>query len=173
MSKRALLLLTTIVVTLHGFNQVHGQDPFGGPALQQPAAAPAPKAAATAPAVNETDPIVLAIRESNPQKPDELLFAIKSLYDIGRTTDAKQYIKQFMALKAGRETLDQMHRKYGEAFFYRLTKDHRMQPEGTQIGKAVMAAAYELSHDPAWQAQQVQQLASDDIVVRSRALDNR
>ena len=115
--------------------------------------------------------MVLAIRESNPTTPDELMFAVRTLFDIGRTDEAKIYLKKLVDSKPDRKTLFELHRKYHSVFFYQLMRDHRMKPEGEQVGKAVLDAAYEAAHDPARLKQLVKQLNDPLPGVRSRSID--
>ena len=87
--------------------------------------------------------MVLAIRDSKPTKPDELMFAVQTLFDIGRTDEAKLYLKKLLAAqagsrRAGRVPPEVRHRRSSTG----CSRDHRMKPEGEQLARAVLDAAY-------------------------------
>jgi hypothetical protein len=165
-------------------------DPFGGPAAADPfadgprlpGAKPAPKAgvpgdeatrtrgAAIKP--DEKDPVVLAIRDTNPTQPAELMFAVRALFDIGRTDEAKFFLIQLMEAQPDQQLLSQFHEKYGEALFFRLSKDQRMAPEGADFAQAVSEAARRSAHDPQRVQKLIKELSSPSSVKRHRAIDS-
>jgi CheY-like chemotaxis protein len=147
------------------FGQAPGADPFR-------AAKPAPKpAAAPVEAEEDKNPVVLAIRDLNPTTPKDLMFAVQTLFDIGRTDDAKLYLKKLMEAKPDRGQMEAFHRQYGSDFFFRLSRDHRMKPEGEQFGKAVRDAAYESARDPKRLEALVRQLSDPSPVAQYDALE--
>lgn len=163
-----------------GTPSLPAQDPFA-PAAGAPAAKPAaaPAAPAKTPkkledlpplAENERNPVVLAIRESNPKTPDELMFAVQTLIDIGRTDEAKTYLKKLLESTPSQDALVTLHEKYGPASFLQLSRDHRLQPEGGQVGRAVLDATFQFSRDPARLRTLVQQLCDASAMVRGAAL---
>ncbi|MCL4204276.1 MAG: hypothetical protein KJ000_17475 [Pirellulaceae bacterium] len=156
-------------------------DPFGGGPVQPP-----PPAAPAAGAGNaqqpgggglpigrdERNPVVLAIRDMNPTKPAELMFAVRSLFDIGRTDEAKFFLIKLIESQPGPELLTQFYTEYGEALFYRLSKDHRMTPEGEQFANLVLAAAHRSAHDPTRVQNLIRDLSSPSPSKRYRVIDS-
>jgi hypothetical protein len=176
-------------------SQSRAQDPFGGtgqvgPAVDpfgggQPAADPfgAGAPAAAKPAAKPTDDeilpleedessVVLAIRDMNPTTPADLMFAVQVLFDVGHTDEAKRYAQKLLGAAPNRDQLEACHREYGSAFFYRLSKDQRMKPEGEQLSKAVMEATYEASRQPARLRALVKQLGDPSPAARRRAVED-
>lgn len=156
-------------------------DPFAQPAkpaadpFAPPPKAAAPKAAAADAAgpglaVTERDPVVLAIRDRNPTTPDELMFAVKSLFDIDRPEVAKFYLTRLIAAQPDRDQLEAFHREYGTGFFLRMAREPRMQPEAAQFAKSVRDAAYEAARDPRRLAALVPQLSDPSPSIRARAI---
>lgn len=162
--QKYLVFLALIAAVCGGRNPAAAQapvDPFGaGADPAAPAASAAPAAAPGAPTENERNPVVLAIRDSNPTTPDQLMFAVKTLFDIGRTDDSKEYLKKLLAANPDEAALTALNRKYGSGVFFELSRDHRMEPEGGQLADAVRAAAFKASRDPARLAQLVKNLSS-------------
>ncbi len=154
-------------------------DPFGGPGPGQgPAVAPPgagdgqqPRPGGLPIGKDETNPVVLAIRDMNPTTPTDLLFAVRSLLDIGRTDEAKFFLIKLIEARPDRDVLLGFHREYGESFFHRLQRDHRMTPEGEQFADAVLQVAHQAAHDPQRLRDLVKQLASSSPVKRYRAID--
>jgi hypothetical protein len=99
------------------------------------------------------------------------MFAVHTLVDIGRTDEAKVYLKKLLAAKPDRKTLAELHREHHSYFFFQLSRDHRLRPEGEQLGKAVLDAAYEAAHDPARLRQLVKQLSAPLPGPRQQALE--
>jgi DNA-binding response OmpR family regulator len=126
-----------------------GEDPFGG----DPGVAAAPAAAAGAkkpePDDEETDPVVLAIRASNPTTPAELMRAIRNVVNLGRPREAKKYITQLMDSGPDAGTYVELQREFGSALFLKLLRDRRFAPEGPQLAAPLLAAAYAAARDPA------------------------
>jgi HEAT repeat protein len=108
----------------------------------------------------------------NPTKPPELMFAVRSLFDIGRTDEAKYFLIQLMEAKPSDQLLAQFYSEYGEALFYRLGQDHRMTPEGEQFAQTVLGAAHRSAHDPARIQNLVSELSSTSPARRHQAIDS-
>ncbi len=146
-------------------------DPFGAGKAKPmgPAAKPDPNAM---PSIeDENDPVVLAIRESNPTSPDDLMFAVRTLFDVGHTEESKLYLRKLLAANPDQQTLLGFHRELGSAFFFRMSHDDRMLPEGGQLGKAVQDATYQASRDPARLRSLVKQLSNPSPSLRQEAID--
>lgn len=145
-------------------------DPFGGP---KPAAGQAAaKEAANPISADEKNPVVLAIRDRNPTTPKDLMFAVQSLFDIGRPDQAKAYLVKLMATQPDRDQLDAIQREYGTGFFLRLARDPQMKPEGEQFAKAIEEAAYQAARDPARLKAVIQKLSDPSPTVRLQAVED-
>lgn len=172
------------------FGRPAAADPFAGPAASDPfggAAAPAPTVPAPAvPAApaggaprpgglpisgDEKDAAVAAIRDMNPTTAPDLMFAVRSLYDMGRSEEARFYLLKLIELKPAPDVLVSLHRRYGEALFIRLARDPRMGPEAEPFSRAVLDAAYEADRDPERLRKLVSDLASSFPIGRYRAID--
>jgi len=145
-------------------------DPFGGakPAAGRAAAQPAAEPISA----DEKNPVVLAIRDLNPTTPKDLMFAVQSLFDIGRPDEAKAYLAKLIAAQPDRDQLEAIQREYGTGFFMRLARDPQMKPEGEQFAKAVEEAAYQAARDPARLRTVIQQLSDPSPNVRLRAVED-
>ena len=184
-----------IILLLALCSQPRAQDPFGGPGGAGPAVdpfggggqaadpfgagAPAARGPALKPDEDELVPmeedegaVVLAIRDMNPTTPKDLMFAVQVLYDVGKTDEAKQYLRKLLGVAPDRDQLEAFYREYGSAFFYRMSRDKRIKPEGEQLGKAVMDAAYEASREPARLRALVKQLSDPSPAARRHALED-
>ncbi|MBP85910.1 MAG: hypothetical protein CMJ64_04205 [Planctomycetaceae bacterium] len=149
-----------------------GADPFGGSdsaAGDAPAASDSDKTAAK-PEASDDDPVVRAIRASNPSTPDELARALRNVVNLGRADEAKKYAGRLVDASLERDELVKLHRKYGAALFLRLYRDRRYAPEGMELGKMILDAAAEAARDPALLDRLIGQLADPAREVRHAAL---
>ncbi|MDA1054907.1 MAG: hypothetical protein O3C40_31170 [Planctomycetota bacterium] len=149
-----------------------GTDPFGGTGETLPPGTGQAAAAGKAQPKDdgETDPVVLAIRKSNPQTATDLGRAIRNVVNLGRPDEAKKYLKQLLDGSPDASTLVQLHRELGSAIFMRMSRDGRYAPEGPALGKAVLDAAYAAAHDPAHLAELIDKLSDADVAIRHTAL---
>ncbi|MCU0982635.1 MAG: hypothetical protein MUF25_26040, partial [Pirellulaceae bacterium] len=151
-------------------------DPFGGGLPAAGAKPAAPKAAAKEDAgpisADEKNPVVLAIRDRNPTTPKELMFAVQSLFDIGRPEEANFYLTKLIAAQPDRDQLEAFQREYGTGFFARMANEPRMQPAGQQFFKAVQDAAYQAARDPQRLNTLVQQLSDPSPLVHADAVQD-
>jgi HEAT repeat protein len=148
-------------------------DPFGGGAPAAPAAAQ-PKSTDEPLTVGEdqADPVILAIRDMNPTTPQDLMFAVQTLFDVGHREEAKQYLQRLLATDPNRDQLEAMYDEYGGSFFFRLSRDPQVQPEGAQLGQAVRDAAYQASREPERLRGLVRQLSDASDATRRHALQD-
>ncbi|MBI2478006.1 MAG: hypothetical protein HYV60_04975 [Planctomycetia bacterium] len=149
-----------------------GADPFGGTSEVMPLDTGDSSTAKTAKPTDdgETDPVVLAIRRSNPTTPDQLGRAIRNVVNLGRPDEAKKYIAQLLGGSPDEGTLVDLHRELGSAIFMRMSRDSRFAPEGPTLAKVVLDAAYAASRDPAHLAQLIDKLSDADAAIRHTAL---
>ena len=182
------ILLTAVIVLAFGAATLAQDDPFGDPpassgdpfgSTDDPfgtggAAAADDTAAgsedAAKPEAVDSDPVVQAIRASNPTTLDELARALRNVVNLGRPDEAKKYAGQLVDASLERVDLVKLHRKYGAALFLRLYRDRRYSPEGTELGQLVLDAAAEAARDPALLNQLIKQLGDPAREVRHAAL---
>lgn len=162
-------LLTVSTVAQDPFG---GTDPFGGAGGVLPIDTPDTTSAATAQPKDdgETDPVILAIRNSNPTTSIALCRAIRNVIHLGRPDEAKKYIGQLLASSPDEGALVDLHRELGSAIFLRLLRDERFAPEGPAFGKAVLDAAFAAAHDPAHLTELIDKLSDSDPAIRHTAL---
>jgi hypothetical protein len=149
-------------------------DPFGAgkPAAKPKMPAAKPKQGELPPIEEERDPVVLTIRESDPTTPDELMFAIETLWDMDRPAETKFYIRKLIGLSPDQKVLTGLQRQLGSAFFYRLSRNEVLKPEGEVLGKAVLKAAYDAARDPARLRAQIKQLSEPSFGPRQQATED-
>ncbi|MBL7042667.1 MAG: hypothetical protein ISR77_28790 [Pirellulaceae bacterium] len=186
-------LIVTLAILLVSAGQLAAQNPFApagggqppGPGAGQPAdpfgvGKPAakpklpvgkPQQGVLPPIEDEKDPVVLTIRESNPTTADELLFAVETLAKMVRPAETKFYLQKLIDLNLDRKGLVALHQESGSAFFYRISRDEVLKPEGERFGKAVLKAAYEESRDPARIRALVKQLSDPSFATRRQAVE--
>ena len=150
-----------------------GQNPFdvADPGAAPPAVADAalPAADAAAPPV-ETDPIVLMIRERDPQTPEDLIKAVQLLMKIGRADEAKALLGKLLAAAPDDAALAALQREFGSGLFFRMIRQKDLHPEGLTLAESVLHAAHKAAHDPDRLRTLAANLSDDDGAVRRAAL---
>ena len=109
------------------------------------------RAAAQQPEADEQkieDPVVLAIQESNPSTPEELVRAAVALMKLDQPEQSKDYLANLLAAKPDDSTLAGLHRRFGTAVLLRLARHGKLQPEGGRLADAVLDAAQRAARDP-------------------------
>ncbi|MFV1966848.1 MAG: HEAT repeat domain-containing protein [Pirellulaceae bacterium] len=166
------VLFGTVVWMLPG--RLNAQDPFGDP-FGGTTAAPTtttvePEAEEETIGAGETDPVVLAIRATNPSTPEQLMEAIRNLVNLGRADEAKTYAQILLGLSPDANTLAQLQQKFGSGLFVRLMRKEDFQPEGDQLGRAVLEAGYQAARDPAHLQGLIDHLSDANAELRHTAL---
>lgn len=149
-------------------------DPFGAAPAADPAAKPAPGAAkaAAAQAPVKENPFLAAVRETNPTTAAELMKAVQLVYDAGEKAETQLYLQKLIAAKPDLTTLAGFQETFGTAFFLRLMRDDAVQPEGSQVARAVMQAGPQVARDPQRLAGLVAKLGDPAQEVRSLAIND-
>jgi len=180
-----------LVIFLVATGQLTAQNPFGGanpqpggagqpgnpfgaakPAARPKAPVAKPKQGGLPPVEEEKDPVVLTIREANPTTPEEIMFAIETLSGMDRPGETKFYIRKLIGLNPDQNVLAGLQAELGSGFFYRMSRDEVLKPEGEQLGKAVLKAAYETARDPARLRAQIKQLSEPAFQARQQAIED-
>jgi HEAT repeat protein len=152
-----------------------GDNPFEPGAMEDPMkpAAPGPKKPgdkpdADAPPPPDT-PAVIAIRDSNPTTPIELLKAADAMLNLGRPDESKKMLAKLIAAKPDITTLALAQRNVGPAMLFRFVREKSLQPEGQEAGLMVLDAASAYARDAGRVAAMVKGLISGDEDVRNMA----
>jgi len=149
-----------------------GEDEAPPEAPPAAKAKPAKKAAAPAaeamPAALE-DPGVLAILESRPTTPAELLRAADVLSQLGRPKLAKQFLTRLLDAKLTEAQLAELASSFGTGTFLKISRSAELAPEGAEFANAVLTAATKLRTDPKRLSTIVGQLSSPDQITRQEA----
>ncbi len=145
-----------------------GDDPFGTGATTKPTGR-RPRGAKAAPV--EKDPVVLALRESNPTTPVELTRALRAMMDYGRADEAQSYLTRLIGAAAAADDKVAIRKEFGSAFFIRLSRFEPLAPEGIPFARAVMAAGDKAARDPARLAKLIGDLSNASPGIRVAALD--
>lgn len=147
------------------------QDPFGAPGeAMPPMGAPPMGEEKKAKGPPPTDDIViLALRESNPTTPLQLMNAVKVLMDYSAHDEARLYLNKLLESKPTVGQLAEVQRRYGSAFFIRLTTEKRLAPEGERVALAIMDSARQLYNDPQRLRMLAKQTGDADAATRELA----
>ncbi len=110
------------------------------------------------------------IVDSNPQTPAQLLRAALLLVDLDRVDLAKKYLQQMAAGKFDDIALAEAAWHLDPAMLMRLAVNKDLQPEGTQLSDAVLAAAAKIERDPQRLQTEIKTLADPSHTIRLSAL---
>lgn len=117
----------------------------------------------------EQDPVVIAIRNSAPSTPEELIKAIRIMMGIGRLDQTKLYLGTLLAANLPAQDLAEINRRFGSAMFIELGRDPSYAPEGRQLAEAVFGAAKQQAEDQNRIGQLISQLVDPQISGRRLA----
>ncbi len=163
-----LPVIALVLLSASAADWLGAQDnPFEGPAT--PPVVPGPGGIPTPPA-EEQDPVVLAVRESNPTTASDLLHAVEVMLNRGRTDEAKRYFDALLATNPDEQTLAALHADFDSAFFMRLSRIGELAPQAQPFSRAVMDAAYKAARDPAVLRDLVTRLSDPAPEVRRAAV---
>ncbi len=118
----------------------------------------------------ETDPLVRAILQVQPTSPEQWMHDIQALLNLNRAEFAKEYLKQFLALKPDPATLAKLQSRFGSALFLRLSTTESLQPEGGAVADAVLQAASDRLRNAERLAALIDRLSDPDAATRRMAL---
>lgn len=154
---------------------------FSGAALAQnpaPAAEPAPAAGSAASAAGAklpdpetiTDAAVLAILETKPETPAELVRAASTLADLGQPLWAREYLRRLMAAKPQAAALAELADRYPSEMLIRMAGNPELQPEAKKVVDAIFAASKAQLQDGGRIQALTKQLESPETSARQEAL---
>jgi hypothetical protein len=145
-------------------------DPFG---VKDDAAAPATASSAPAtkrPADQEKDPIVLAVRDSNPSDPPSWLRALKLMVDIERYDEAAQYLQSLNNAALSDEEAFELQRQYGTGFLIELSQIADLGDDASRLARTILDGAQRYSRDQLRVSGLITQLDDRSIQKRTEAL---
>lgn len=150
-------------------------DPFGG--AGDPFGAGAQPAANTNPGTQPSNAkmpkvdsaVVLAIRETNPSTPEELIKALQIMVDTRNYEEAKSYLTKLDSAGLDEATSFQLVEKIGSDFLFRLIRSEPMAPEGSTFGRKVMDSARKHNANPATLQSYFNDMASESASKRLSA----
>lgn len=115
------------------------------------------------------DPVVAAIRQTNPRTPAALAKAVRIMLDLGDTEEAQRYLNQLIGMNLDAAAMYRLQQEVGSDLFLRLARETSLGPEGSEFGRLVMDTSYQEARNPARVDALVTQLTSTDPVARSKA----
>jgi hypothetical protein len=139
--------------------------PKPGKAAEKPGA----ETPAAEPAV-PSDPAVAALLAATPTTPSECARTAKILVDLNQPALAKQLLKKALDAKFDRPQLAALGRELGSAMFLAFSSNSDLQPQGKQLGDAVLEAMKAELQDPQKIAAAVRQLQDPAAEKRTEAL---
>lgn len=116
-----------------------------------------------------TQLIIRTMRSSNPTTPVQLARAVRTMMSIKQFGEAKRYLKLLAASKAPSKQIYEMYQSIGADFFWDLSTESMMQPQGRAYSQAVSSLVEKEAYDPTRIDQLVRQLSDQNMDVRNEA----
>ena len=148
------------------------QDPADAPAAKIDAdkaegdKKAAPKKAAPA---RPVDPAVIAIHNSNPSTPRDLVRSIDALLSLDALPLAEEYFKKLAAIPLSEEQRAALGREFDAGVWFRISQTKSFGPEATRFVGSVFAALRKAQDNPDQISQLLAALASPQEGVRAAA----
>ena len=122
------------------------------------------------PSLTQTERVIIStVQGSNPQTALELAKAASVLVEIEMFDDARIYLSRIDGLGLDQAKMFELNDQIGADFFLFVRTHARLQPEGSQLAKKVMAASRSQASSPARINQLIKTLSDENITVRSDA----
>lgn len=121
-------------------------------------------------AVNAADPAVRAILGSQPSSPAQCVQAAMALNTLGEIELARWFLKQAIDANLQQEQLAALAQEFGSGTFLAMASRTQLQPEGRQLGEAVLEAANRRWRDPQLVDSLIRQLSDPAEQKRADAL---
>ena len=120
--------------------------------------------------LTETERVILrTVQASNPQTALELAKAASVLIEIELFDDVRFYLGKINELGLDQAQMFELNDEIGSDFFLFVYSNTRLQPQGAQLAKQVMAASRSQAGSPARINQLIKSLNDENITVRSDA----
>lgn len=182
---RAFCFATLAAICASASSTANAQDeadPFADPAA--PAAAEAPATAPSAPTTDApptvsydeaaaalaNDSDVVALLETNPTTPSQLLRAVNVLVDLKKAPAARPLLTRLAAEPLDDAQLAALLEEFGSGVFLRMANQVELQPLGAEFSGRALASAARLAHDPNRLSAAMDALANADRVQRRAAM---
>jgi len=168
------LLIAAVAATIGGGTPVaraqNPLDPHAEPAEQPEQPEQPEQADDDEEEIDPDHPVLLAIQESNPTTPEELVRAINTLLDLRARFEARQYVLKLLAAKPTADQMAALVKRYGSGTFVRIMREPRLGPQGKELAHAVLEAAHRQARDPQRLKALVKELSSSDSAIRRAAV---
>lgn len=89
----------------------------------------------------ESNPSIVALQESDPRSPEQLMFAIQVALGFDRLDVVERYAEQLIALMPDDAAKVALHKRFGTSLFVRLGDRERMGDEIAEFANSVITAA--------------------------------
>ena len=130
----------------------------------------APNLARAQDAAVETNPTIIALEESDPRSPEQLMFAIQVAMGFDREDIVQKYATQLLAANVDAAGKVSLHRKMGSPIFIKLNDVKKYGQELSDYAKSVLDAVGDYSKSTDRLRQLAVQAQSDDEVARRSAV---
>ncbi|HHM12692.1 MAG TPA: hypothetical protein ENJ16_04000, partial [Planctomycetaceae bacterium] len=149
-----------VCVVLASLTASAQEDPFGDAAPKQPAARKArPKKTAEEAEPKAEHPVVQALRQVTPKTPLQQMRAARAVAQVEAYVEARKYLRQVLQAGLNDASYVELVGHFGSAFFLDLRTNEKLQPEGSQLADAALAAVRKRWTDPIQVAQLLEQAA--------------
>ena len=88
-----------------------------------------------------TSAVVLAIRETNPTTPSQIMSALRIMVDTRNFDEAKVYLDNLIAAGIDDATSFQLVQEIGSDFVIRMIRTEQIAPKGASFGRSLLASA--------------------------------
>jgi CheY-like chemotaxis protein len=118
------------------------------------------------------DPLVQTVLELvDPEKapPDDLVYAVQTLVELGQPIIARRYVDKLAAAKLSDEELAALGRKYGTTTFIKMSVPPPLNPPARQFANRVLEATRKIHRSPKRLAELIEKLKSPSVQQRGAA----
>jgi hypothetical protein len=133
------------------------------------AAAPAAPAAEAQPE-RYADPVVQALMDTKPEKPEDLLTVILLLLDLNQPKPAKFLFTKLMAIELDEPQLVALGKKIGAGGLFRIGQTPEFRPDGATFAAKTKAAMDRAARDPERIAELIERLKEPSVDARVAAI---
>ena len=117
----------------------------------------------------ETDAAILSLRRSNPKTPEQLIEAVRVVFDLGRFDEASNYIDRLLELNLDDATLAALRSRPGSDFFLRIANQESLTAARREFGVRVLDASARVTRDADRLSALVPKLSDASLQVRAAA----
>ena len=118
-----------------------GGDPFGNAGGANPATPITGVPTGPIDLPKATSAVVLAIRETKPTTPSQIISALRIMVDTRNFDEAKVYLDRLIAAGIDDATSFQLVQEIGSDFIVRMIRTKQISPNGASFGRSLLASA--------------------------------